>query len=116
GQTLVSTCCSRSRGGARRQSSCSPPHESWSRHYRAQRFETRFVISAAYPRVLHKVHPSIATLISIQIAAQNQAGSRKSRAMVAASDGPLTRNNTRMSYTEFRPPWTASRLRRKPSG
>jgi hypothetical protein len=55
--------------------------------------------STVRPRVIHNVALSIATLMSIHDAAHTQDGSRKSRAIVAASDWPRSiRNRTRMSF------------------
>jgi hypothetical protein len=54
-------------------------------------------------RVIHSVAASIATLMSIHDVAHTQDGSRKSRAIVAASDWRRSmKNRTRMSYTELR--------------
>ena len=53
-------------------------------------------------RVINSVAPSIATLVSIHAVAHTQDGSRKSPAIVSASDWPRSiRNRTRMSYTEL---------------
>jgi hypothetical protein len=53
-----------------------------------------------YRRVALSVHASIATLSAIHAAAHTHSGRRNNRAIVAASERPLsTRNSTRMSYT-----------------